>query len=136
MSFTPDGSQLVTTSNDSYSVHVWDLRAIRKELAKMDLGWELPAYSPPKLDRRPPLQVQVDLGESKPSVADQLAMSRQVIDRRRRAQEANPNDALACNDLAWIYLTAPAVLRNYKAALPLAQKAVQLEPCSMYRNTL
>lgn len=38
--------------------------------------------------------------------------------------------------LAWTYLTAPEALRDWKAALPLAQKALQLEPNAMYRNTL
>ena len=38
MSFTPDGTQLVATSNDSHSVHVWDLRAIRKQLAQHGAG--------------------------------------------------------------------------------------------------
>jgi serine/threonine protein kinase/WD40 repeat protein len=47
VSFTPDGSRLVTTNrHGTNSVHVWDLRAIRAELAKLDLDWDLPAYDP------------------------------------------------------------------------------------------
>ncbi len=34
LTFTPDGSQLVAANNDSNSIHIWNLRAIRAELAK------------------------------------------------------------------------------------------------------
>ena len=67
---------------------------------------------------------------------DREEITRQAIEQKRRALEANPNDAAACNDLAWTYLTAPESLRDWKAALPLAQKAVQLDPGPMNRNTL
>ena len=41
-SFSPDGSRLVVTTNDGPAVHVWDLRAIRRHLAKMGLDWDAP----------------------------------------------------------------------------------------------
>jgi serine/threonine protein kinase/WD40 repeat protein len=63
MAFTPDATQLVTTTHDSNCIHVWDLRAIRAELAKKDLDWDLPCY-PPKVDRPHPLQVEIDVGVS------------------------------------------------------------------------
>jgi tetratricopeptide (TPR) repeat protein len=48
-----------------------------------------------------------------------------------------PDDASACNDLAWAYATAPEPLRDVKAALPLAENAVRVEPKNAaYRNTL
>jgi serine/threonine protein kinase/WD40 repeat protein len=61
VTFTADGAQLVTTSGDSNSVHVWDLRTIRAVLAKMDLDWGLPSYPPAEAtqDHRP-LKVVVD----------------------------------------------------------------------------
>jgi tetratricopeptide (TPR) repeat protein len=134
MSFTPDGSQLVTTSNDSYSVHVWDLRAIRTQLAKMGLDWDLPSYPPTqRIDNRQPLQIQID---SSGSTVDRQEVTRQVIDKLRRTVEANPNNAPACNNLAWTYLTAPEALRDWNAALSLAQKAMQLVPNPTHRNTL
>ena len=46
LSFSPDGTQLVITGGDNQPLHVWDLRAIRKQLAKMGLDWALPPYSP------------------------------------------------------------------------------------------
>jgi len=31
----------VATNDDSQSIHVWDLRGIREQLAKMGLDWDL-----------------------------------------------------------------------------------------------
>src|SRR5262249_38272143 len=43
----------------------------------------------------------------------------------------------ACNNLAWAYLVAPEGLRDGKAAVPLAEKAVRLAPGNAsYRGTL
>jgi hypothetical protein len=42
--FSPDGSKLVVTTDDGPAVHVWDLRAIRRHLARMGLDWDAPAY--------------------------------------------------------------------------------------------
>jgi serine/threonine protein kinase/WD40 repeat protein len=63
--FTPDGSKLVTVTRDGNAVHIWDLRAIRKQLAEMDLDWDAPPYpdvdpASPTLSPLPPLKV--DLG--------------------------------------------------------------------------
>jgi serine/threonine protein kinase/WD40 repeat protein len=136
ISFTPDGSQIVTTStNDSMGVHVWDLRAIREELTKLGLDWDLPAYPPPRIDPRP-LQVRIDPGDSSRLKPDPRELARQTLDQRRRAVAANPNEPKACNNLAWSYLTAPDGLRDATAALPLARKAVELDPSPIYRNTL
>src|SRR5206468_246772 len=42
--FTPDGTRLVATSRDG--LRVWDLRAIRRELAVLGLDWDAPPYPP------------------------------------------------------------------------------------------
>jgi WD40 repeat protein len=44
MGFSPDGTRLVTTNNDSASVHIWDLRRLREGLAALGLDWARPAY--------------------------------------------------------------------------------------------
>jgi hypothetical protein len=70
--FSPDGSRLVVTTNDRPApcVHVWDLRAIRRRLAKMGLDWDAPPL--PALETltsgaedRPSLKVDVDFGPLK-----------------------------------------------------------------------
>jgi WD40 repeat protein len=38
-SFSPDGTQLIVTTAFSGTLHVWDLKAIRAELAGMQLDW-------------------------------------------------------------------------------------------------
>jgi serine/threonine protein kinase/WD40 repeat protein len=45
--FSPDGSRLVVTTQDGPAVHVWDLGAIRRHLARMGLDWDAPAYPDP-----------------------------------------------------------------------------------------
>jgi WD40 repeat protein/tRNA A-37 threonylcarbamoyl transferase component Bud32 len=40
MCFSPDGSQLVAIANDSHAMHVWNLRAIREQLAEIGLDWD------------------------------------------------------------------------------------------------
>ncbi|HEY1380829.1 MAG TPA: hypothetical protein VGF55_28770, partial [Gemmataceae bacterium] len=46
LAFSPDGTRLVTTTHDSPSIHIWDLRAIRGQLARMGLDWDLPPFPP------------------------------------------------------------------------------------------
>ncbi len=63
--FSPDGSRLVVITNDGPAVHVWDLRAIRRRLAEMDLDWDTPPYpdadpAGPSAPPLPPLQVELD----------------------------------------------------------------------------
>ena len=44
MSFTPDGTQLVTASMYAKTIHVWDLRRIRARLKAMELDWAWPEF--------------------------------------------------------------------------------------------
>jgi WD40 repeat protein len=117
LAFSPDGSQLFASTKDSPAVHAWDLRAIRAELAKRGLDWDLPPY-PPAADPKdaPPLQVTVDLGD--------------LVPRHKQAEELNNE--------AWPLATNPeAKLRDPARAVKLAQKAVDLCPKqAMYWNTL
>jgi tetratricopeptide (TPR) repeat protein len=54
---------LLTASSDSGSIHIWDLRAIRHELAALDLDWEPASQDPcPKNQARQPVRMQADLG--------------------------------------------------------------------------
>jgi eukaryotic-like serine/threonine-protein kinase len=58
--FSPDGTRLLACGGDTGSLHVWDLRLLRQELAQLGLEWNAPAYPP----RQPiiaaqPLRVEV-----------------------------------------------------------------------------
>jgi WD40 repeat protein len=71
LSFSPDGTQLISSSRDSQSIHVWDLRAIRRRLAEMHLDWDQPRF-PPAPGRKDvqPLRVKVDLGDLAARILD------------------------------------------------------------------
>jgi len=63
--FSPDGSRLVVHTPDGPAIHVWDLRAIRRQLVSRDLDWDAPPYSDndPAAASLPPLPtLEVDLG--------------------------------------------------------------------------
>jgi hypothetical protein len=56
--FSPDGEKLVVGSGN-HTMHVWDMREIRRELAELRLDWHLPTY-PPKAPREArPIRVEV-----------------------------------------------------------------------------
>jgi WD40 repeat protein len=114
--FSLDGSRLIVTGIDGFAVSVWDLRALREELARIDLDWDMLAYPPadPRADQKP-LQVQVDLGDT---------------EKQRQA--------LADNNEAWGLAAHPeAKSHNPRRAVELAQQAVELAPKEgFYWNTL
>jgi tetratricopeptide (TPR) repeat protein len=81
--------------------------------------------------------VELVLGDLAQPALTAEQKARGALEHYRRAHQTKPDDPLACNNLAWAYLTAPEPLRDGKAALPLAEKAVGLAPQSpVYRNTL
>jgi serine/threonine protein kinase/WD40 repeat protein len=120
LSFSPDGTQLISSTNDSQSIHVWDLRAIRRQLAEMGLDWDLPPYPPVKpqegRDRAVPLRVE-------------LIHPEWATDPKKNAQ--------ALNDQAWRLVTGPVGQRDPARALALIQAAVKREPGNpLLLNTL
>jgi serine/threonine protein kinase/WD40 repeat protein len=60
--FTPDGTRLIAVGVETQALHVWDLRAVRAQLAALDLDWNLPPYPPAAQDKVPPLTGSVDYG--------------------------------------------------------------------------
>jgi WD40 repeat protein len=63
LTFTPDGAQLVSVTNDSLCVRVWDLRKLREGLACLDLDWDTATYPPAPHYLPGPLTVTVDQGK-------------------------------------------------------------------------
>src|SRR5579884_4146041 len=137
--FTPDGARLVVVAKYANAIHIWDLRAIRERLREMNLDWDWPAFPPAPagtLDVAP-RKIEILSGDLFESALVPQRKAQQAIERSRQEVKANPNAAWACNNLAWAYLVAPAGLRDPKAALSLAEKALQLESgMAIYRNTL
>jgi eukaryotic-like serine/threonine-protein kinase len=63
LGFSPDGAQLVTTNNDSQSIHVWDLSAIRRQLGDVGLDWDPRSDGPAaRSTGAEPVKVSVELG--------------------------------------------------------------------------
>jgi serine/threonine protein kinase/WD40 repeat protein/tetratricopeptide (TPR) repeat protein len=70
--FTPDGGQLIAIGRESQVLHIFDLRALREQLAELGLDWDAPPLpsAPPAMavTRSAPLEVRVmgaDLAEPK-----------------------------------------------------------------------
>jgi tetratricopeptide (TPR) repeat protein len=62
--FTPDGTRLITNGVDTQALHVWDLRALRAQLAELGLDWDSPPYPPAAPEKAtPPLTVSVHYGD-------------------------------------------------------------------------
>jgi hypothetical protein len=147
LTFSPDGSRLVVTTNDGPAVHVWDLRAIRKNLLKMGLDWDAPAYSredqaDPSRSPLPPLPV--DLGPSprtwqpEPGFFEPFITHLEIM-LARRPDQRRIRDLLAryCNNYAWGLAIGPASTRDPRRALALARRAVALDPSRQpFINTL
>jgi eukaryotic-like serine/threonine-protein kinase len=137
-SFSPDGSRLVVTTNDGPAVHVWDLRAIRRRLAKMGLDWVAPAYSHDdpadrSAPRLPPLQV--DLGPLPPTPSMEPGLYEPVIADLEAAMARHPDQpgvreglVRRCNNYAWNLANASESGRKPERALTLARRAVELAP--------
>jgi serine/threonine protein kinase/WD40 repeat protein len=136
---SPDGGKLIGLNNGiglNKGISVWDLRLIRQHLKLMGLDWEYPELPPadPANTAQRPWTVEVLPGELQRTPEQE---ARQAIAQYRREVEATPDSPEACNSLAWTYLTAPMALRDVKAAVPLAEKAVRLATGNTnYRNTL
>jgi serine/threonine protein kinase/WD40 repeat protein len=136
--FTPDGAKLIATGVGGPYLYVVDLRAVRRQLAELRLDWEGPAFDPPGPPGRP-FGFAADAGNlsDAATVPRTPAEYRDRIARLRGEVAAPPDNPTKINNLAWFYLTAPPPHRDWRAALPLAEKAVSLRPVSgVYANTL
>jgi serine/threonine protein kinase/WD40 repeat protein len=108
LAFSPDWSQLFASTRDSPAVHVWDLRAIRAELAPRGLDWELPPYAELGDSKdAPPLRVTVASHEQGIAHVNSGEWEEAARDYGQLA-EANPDD-----HWCW-YHTAPLCLQAGK----------------------
>ena len=88
----------MTTHEPRPLVHVWDLRAIRKRLAAMDLDWDAPPYSdddPAGPSALPLPPIQFDYGQLRPVIdhREQNAVpAKDLIARYTERLKANPDD--------------------------------------------
>jgi serine/threonine protein kinase/WD40 repeat protein len=146
--FGPDGARFAAGTGN-HTLHVWDLRAVRRGLADLGLDWGLPAYPPDPGIRGKPLQVEVDPGNLKGLTEAQPHLQQAAVHVRAgqwagavaaysKALELCPGDARTHNNLAWLLATCPdPKLRDGGRAVKLARRAVELAPKEgEYWNTL
>jgi tetratricopeptide (TPR) repeat protein len=133
---TPDGSRVVTTLRDRPYLRVWDLRAIRRRLAGLDLDW----YPPATFDAReapgpfPPVPrpCRVDLGHLDSWLKQATETSEQTVARLTRAIEADARDVRLYHDRAYVWVGLQRfdeALADFTAALRLRPGDVHLRAC-------
>ena len=150
--FSPDGQRILELSTDR--IGIWDLDRLHINMAGLGLDLDLPHFESTSRDvtawnlQGAVEKIEVDYGELfKQEVAKNHAAkarwfsSVQLDDNARREYEKAvsiyPEDALACNNLAWLYAAGPTYLRSSERALALAEHAIDLEPENAnYLNTV
>jgi tetratricopeptide (TPR) repeat protein len=118
ITFSPDGTLLIGSTDDSSCVRVWNLRKIRDGLKVLDLDWAAEPY-PPETAEQPLKPIHIELVGAEKLIAP-----------------AEP-PGLALNNEAWRLVTGPSEERNPAKALDLVRQALDREPGNrLYLNTL
>jgi tetratricopeptide (TPR) repeat protein len=135
LAFSPDGSRLVVVTNDGPAAHVWDLRAIRNELAGRGLDWDAPAYpeADPADPSAPPLPApQVDYGPLAGHLEHFREAPEALLRRYTERLRADSRDAEAYHHRAH----AMAGLRRLPEAIDDLTRAIELRPDDAHLRSL
>ncbi|HEV3443589.1 MAG TPA: protein kinase [Gemmataceae bacterium] len=127
--FSLDGTLLIAIGRDSQAMHVWDLRALRQELAQLGLDWDAPAYPPA------PSSLSFPDRDGKRGAVTSLDVT---VDPGELLRQDAQKKALAYNNEAWpLVVKADCSPEEANRAAELAQKALELSPSDgTYWNTL
>jgi Flp pilus assembly protein TadD len=149
IAFTADQSRMIALgSRRQDRVRIFDLRAIRRQLAERDLDWPADVlHSPSPGDETTPLlRLEATLDDD-----GQFNKERAIIFWRKaktksgsaardllaQALALDSGNALMHNDLAWLLATGPAEVRDAESAVSHARQAVALDAARhQYHNTL
>ncbi len=127
VTFSPDGSRLVVTTNEPPCAHVWDLRAIRRQLAEMGLDWNAPAFpeddaASPVLPPLPPLKI--DYGRLAGHLEHFSERPEPLVERYSARIKQDPNDFDAYHHRAHALLE----LNRVAEAIDDLSQAIRLRP--------
>jgi tetratricopeptide (TPR) repeat protein len=139
LAFTPDGCKLVVVGDSARAVQIWDLQRIRAGLAQRGLDWDLPALAASRIEEHREFKIDeaARLYVDRAIWHEQSNRLDKALADYRSALAQEPPLAVASNNLAWLYVTAPPPLCDPAAALSLALQAVDREPNNWdYHNTL
>jgi hypothetical protein len=133
--FTPDGARLVSVAQYSRALHVWDLRAIRTELAAVGLDWKQKPFSPASVPAKSePLVVHVT------GIGQAPAPPALVWTPPPRRRTATPKEVAQWIDQldhkdAKVRQDAETALRAVgRAALPALDKAARFGTASLKKS--
>ncbi len=128
VAFSSDGARLVVSSNDrpAPAVHVWDLRAIRKHLARIGLDWDAPAYTEDDPDcLAPPLPtLQVDYGPVAGHLEHFSEDAGSLLKRYTERLASDPRDPDAYHHRAHALVN----MRRTSEAIADLNRAIELRP--------
>jgi serine/threonine protein kinase/WD40 repeat protein len=153
LAFSPDGSKLAA-GTAKHVIHLWDLALIRRQLADMQLDWDLPLCE--TTPEHASLSMNVRAGDlskwvhtaelkhagtlhaQEANAHYQAGRWEKACVAYAKAAELTPDDAEAANNYAWLLVTCPnSELRNPRRAIELARNATRREPAKgSYWNTL
>lgn len=154
MAFNPAGTQLaiIFTPFDN-RVFVWNLDAIATELRRRQLPWSIDLDSTSvgsgNSNRIGHVQFTPDARFVELAGAEQLRRAQRAAEKNdlvaarsaiQRTVKLQPQNALTCNNLAWLLATGPLPLRDPATAVELSRRAVEdqsltVEQRSLYLNT-
>jgi WD40 repeat protein len=93
--FTKDSAELITVGGETGALHVFDLRAIRTQLAELGLDWDPVSIPPAPPADAPPLQVELDTADLGMTDAQKRTYWKRHVAVNTIRLAANPYDAHA-----------------------------------------
>jgi Flp pilus assembly protein TadD len=117
--FTPDGAELIVKGEDTQAIHIWDLRLIRAQLAKLGLDWNDPTL--PAESKKPAVPPTVEFVGAD-LVADVQKLRRYRLTLNLLALSANPFDARAHFRVAQMTDNPAMAMAHYAASLTFEPK--------------